>query len=486
MDSEREDDLHSRGSSSPTVGRSASLTPSPAVSVSSDKENSQSVRASSMEKGKGKAPMGPPQAPTPGVDSSTAYMQRGAKRKRLDVVDDAPSASQMAHERELDEVADAQYYDPDQDMTERRAVRKALRDLTRDLSDSRAEYLAPGSTGLVDTLHKANEYFHAVKQTSDATLDSRLLVSTADLSYKKTAQLNLGDAAQGIDVDEFVSKCITFMRKGPGHRVDESRMPTSTQRRGRRSTANVPREELDDEDDSADEGDALDWEFFGRRACYPYGRRPAVPGFLLGPLSLQRRVRAPRARTGRLQRRDPADVVRPEELRAQDLEKAENSNLTVICTRIRDVLVKAQTDGEIAVTAEADDDISEAEAKALMKRHGISDNGGVGLFQFVINPHSFGQTVENLFYVSFLIRDGSVGIGSDSDRLPTLHASQPRKAAEIKEQNVRKHQAIFSLDHQTWRDLVQAFEIARPMIPDRTVIDADAAARPVGARGWYA
>ena len=30
----------------------------------------------------------------------------------------------------------------------------------------------------------------------------------------------------------------------------------------------------------------------------------------------------------------------------------------------------------------------------------------MNLFKFIINPHDFGQSVENLFYLSFLIRDG--------------------------------------------------------------------------------
>ena len=321
-------------------------------------------------------------------------------------------------------------------------------------------------------------------------------MSTADLSAKRTTQLNLGDATTGIDVDDFVGKCITFMRRGPS---DGNEGSTAGRTRGQ-----------DDSDDDADtrdgydEGDAFNWEWLGRRACFPNNVRPPVPGFLLGPLSVRKRARRATQRRERLQKRDPKDIVRPEELKAQDLEKAENSNLTTLCTNIRELLVYTMKTGPAKVEEEImnmpGDEIPYVVFRAVMLKHGIADDEGVPLFHFVVNPKSFGQTVENLFYVSFLIRDGTAGFGNDTNMLPTLReycmtpssfASGPnamcedatiaRSAKEIQEENISKHQAVFHLDYETWEDIIETFDIKESIIPHR---QSDEVAE-VSASGWY-
>jgi hypothetical protein len=40
---------------------------------------------------------------------------------------------------------------------------------------------------------------------------------------------------------------------------------------------------------------------------------------------------------------------------------------------------------------------------------------GINFFKLVVNPDDFGQTVENVFFVSFLIRDGRAGIEVGKD-----------------------------------------------------------------------
>ena len=80
--------------------------------------------------------------PTSAEDSTP----RTNKRRRVENRD-AAMGSQSVHERELEEAADTQFYDPDQSMEERRAVRKGLRDLTRDLNGISSLYKYPKPQG---------------------------------------------------------------------------------------------------------------------------------------------------------------------------------------------------------------------------------------------------------------------------------------------------------------------------------------------------
>lgn len=323
------------------------------------------------------------------------------------------------------------FYDPDQPEEERRRVRKTYRDLTTDFngkilkpavqyfdkvliviaSDSRAEYMQPGNNGILQTLEKANGLFAKVKQTSDATIDSRLLVNAADLTHKKTAQLTLGDASAGIDVDEFVSKCISFMRRGP------DLADGTTQRRQRpRQTQRDP-----NDSDEGDSGDAMNWDWLGRMACFQHNSRPAVSGFLLGPLSVQKRTRQLTQRAGR-ERFDSTQAVQPQELEQADLGQQENLNLTSMCSKINELLDRTiqEIENKVNCILSEEEDPTHARVEEVMYRHHTSPTGGVCLFHFCINPQSFGQSVENLFYVSFLVRDGHAGVVSSTRGTPIL------------------------------------------------------------------
>lgn len=44
----------------------------------------------------------------------------------------------------------------------------------------------------------------------------------------------------------------------------------------------------------------------------------------------------------------------------------------------------------------------------------------INIFRFVVNPNDFAQSVENIFYLSFLIRDGKVAFETNEDGEPVV------------------------------------------------------------------
>ncbi|KAI1658652.1 hypothetical protein F4813DRAFT_355839 [Daldinia decipiens] len=419
--------------------------------------------------------------------SSLVFRDKGkatessSKRKRT-LTNGAEHANSRQRTREPDAEGgvEGEDFDPDQPAEERRYLHRGYRDLFQDLYENSDEYLKGDSTGLIDTLCKANALSSGVKQTAEAVMDSKLLVSTADASYRKTVRLTAGNIAQGVDVDEFVSKCITYMRLGSGITEDDAPELTATQQHRRRPGRGALGDEGDDEDDIGDEGDMFNWAHLGRFACLPNIKRPATPGFLLGPLSAEVKKRKIVKRSAPF-RPNNLQETRPEVLDAEAVQRSEKNDLTTICSKILQRLKQAQETAQDAVEDAVNRGASDEEAQRLMDRYGLRDTGGIDLLRFVVNPRSFGQTVENMFYVSFLIRDGRIKIDFDENNLPTLDPVDREDETAASKHRAQKQQAVFSIDMKTWRDIIDAFNITEPIIEHRK----EESHQGPGSRGWY-
>ncbi|SPN99794.1 related to NSE4 Nuclear protein that plays a role in the function of the Smc5p-Rhc18p DNA repair complex [Cephalotrichum gorgonifer] len=415
---------------------------------------------------------------TPNARGALAMRNRdvsGSKRKRADTrTDDGPSNRRRTAEPENnDGDGDSDAYDPDQSVEERRNIQRSLRELGRDLTDKADEYLRGDSNTIRELIVSANEINHRIKQTGEAVIDSRLLVSAADLSYKKTARITQGNVAEGVDADEFLSKCITYMRQGGRGHGDNAPELSSTQQHRRRNVARG-HEGSDDEDEN---GDMMNWSYFGHYACLPSIGRPSIQGHLLGPLSVEKKARKITKRSAPFRINQLAET-RPEVINAEDLTKQDN-DLAVICGRVLQQLTRAQTRLQTELEEVLDEDMSPEEQERIMHQHGIRSTGGVDLMRFVINPRSFGQSVENIFYVSFLIKDGKVAVELDEHGIPSVEPVDENDAQDAGRRT--KHQAVFSLDMDTWRDIIATLDIKEPMIAHRREV----AQGGPGATGWY-
>lgn len=79
------------------------------------------------------------------------------------------------------------------------------------------------------------------------------------------------------------------------------------------------------------------------------------------------------------------------------------------------------------------------------------------LMSLVVNPDSFCETVENLFDLSFLVKDGKAALAVDAKTgLPTCRPAEPPEEAVPKTQNV----VVLSM--QDCRDIGDLWKITNP------------------------
>jgi hypothetical protein len=102
-------------------------------------------------------------------------------------------------------------YDPEQSEEEKRFLRQAYRRLIHDTESSRVELQQPASDKLIENIRQANELLDQVKQPYEATLDSRLLVLSADIHHEKARKMRIEYGA--FDVDEYITKLGSIMQQ---------------------------------------------------------------------------------------------------------------------------------------------------------------------------------------------------------------------------------------------------------------------------------
>ncbi|KAG1837642.1 Non-structural maintenance of chromosome element 4, partial [Suillus subalutaceus] len=92
--------------------------------------------------------------------------------------------------------------------------------------------------------------------------------------------------------------------------------------------------------------------------------------------------------------------------------------------------------------------------------------GQINLFRLVINPSSFGQSVENIYYLTFLIHDGICGLDYTDDQEPVIFPVQRSQNGQ-RDEGFQRHQLVLEFDMATWRRAIDVFSITRSVIPHR-------------------
>ncbi|CAO1638176.1 unnamed protein product [Parajaminaea phylloscopi] len=332
-----------------------------------------------------------------------------------------------------------------EDVHEQRALRQEYRNLIAEGDDIRANFAEHKPRELGDLLHRSETMVDKIKAPTEGTLDSRFLIGVSDVGAQMARHMKFN--ANAFDMDEYLARVAKFI--GGSTRPVGGRSQARTRASGtQRGTQGDGSDAGADDDDGDEDIEAWNWNRLGEVAAR-HSRRAPVADHLLGPLSVQQKHQEPRKKRVRT---ELGEERAPDILREGDIQKNENET-TKLVQKIADILFK----------------------------HG--DGGGCNLFEFAINPHSFSNTVENLFYISFLVRDGKVSIDVDEahpERGPILYRCEA-PAEEDYRGGLRKRQIVMELDYATYKELIEAYGIRESVIPTRTPAQNT---RPANGK-WY-
>ncbi|KAM6216458.1 EP300-interacting inhibitor of differentiation 3 [Rhynchocyon petersi] len=290
-----------------------------------------------------------------------------------------------------------------------RKIRRQYRELMYSVQQQRDDILNSTGESLTEALEEADVLFDGVTRTREAALDAQFLVLASDLGKEKAKKLTsdtryFNQAAYSEYLFRFTS--LNWL------------------------------EEKHDDLDNCDEFVALNFwkKIDGEAACWT--NRAETFHFMFGSFRSDPPARKPRQRKRKHSMEE--NRAMPANLRMMDLD----------CNQ----------------------DTTEKEVERIL---GLLQNyftkhpdTPVSYFEFVIDPTSFARTVENIFHVSFIIRDGFARIGLDQDRLPILQP--PNTTSQVEEEydssSYSRKQGVISLSLQDWKNIVAIFQISEPMI----------------------
>uniref|UniRef100_A0A5F9CJA0 Non-structural maintenance of chromosomes element 4 n=1 Tax=Oryctolagus cuniculus TaxID=9986 RepID=A0A5F9CJA0_RABIT len=261
------------------------------------------------------------------------------------------------------------------------------------------EDILNASDKLTEVLEEANTLFNEVSRAREAVLDAHFLVLASDLGKEKAKQLR--SDLSSFDMLRYVETLLTHMGVNP-----------------------LEAEELIRDEDSSDfEFIVYDsWKISGKTAENTFNKTHTFH-FLLGSIQGECPVPKPRVDRPRKvrmieeQRAMPAELKRMEESHQEATEKEVERILGLLQTYFRE-----------------------------------DPDTPMSFFDFVVDPHSFPRTVENIFHVSFIIRDGFARIRLDQDRLPIIEPVNNEENEEIDQNSQIRNQGIIALSYRDWED----------------------------------
>ena len=271
----------------------------------------------------------------------------------------------------------------------------------------RSELVRPDSTGLLETLEEMNQLFARVKNPREAVYDSNVLKLASELGQEQAE--NLQTNMMEFDRNIFAEKLVTYM---------DGRCRASHK-----------------------DGPELDWSKLGKYAATMFNVTAKLD-FIYGPLAMEPIIKIRAAREKTIQKKpSEAEKKKPQQLQQEEQEESTTKEVQRVLKAIHKL-----TDPEQGTY-----------------KH-------VPFFQFIVDPLSFPTTIENMFHLSFLVKDGKVKLYTDDDDTPVVkidvHQGAVVTSTPSTTRAINPSQVVIAMSILKWKNLIEEFNITKPMIPN--------------------
>ncbi|XP_045456854.1 non-structural maintenance of chromosomes element 4 homolog A [Melitaea cinxia] len=113
-----------------------------------------------------------------------------------------------------------------------------------------------------------------------------------------------------------------------------------------------------------------------------------------------------------------------------------------------------------SIVTDNDEDTKKAQIM-FKKLESVCKDNAMNYFKAVLDPNNFSRTVENIYHLSFMVRDGKLAVFVDDDTgLPLIQTLNNKKRRRL--ENTSETQFIVSIDMKRWKELVEVFRITEP------------------------
>jgi len=343
--------------------------------------------------------------------SSTSRNKRRRQRDAENLSDDDSNSdgSDLPAPTQYDKVESAEW-DPNQPESDRKQIRQQMRALINKLEDNRDNILDAGSgIDKLEALTKIGDKIYSkVAGIPEAAIDSQFAYLASSIGVEKAQSLSKN--MRRYEAKQFVAKAGRYLSTNAQADVD-----------------NVAQQ---------------DWRGLGQMALSFFRR---AQGFetMYGPLVIEPKAVKERKKPAA---RDVVEAMkRPDVI--EDTNAGEQDEL--------------QTGKRVQVVA-----------NALWKvhKHRAKKNEEIEFFEFIVNPNSYAQTVENLFHLSFLVKQGRAKTWvSDDGRLLLAPVTSP--GDNVNEQgHVATQQNVVNMSIELWERIVKDLVLTQSMIKTRQAV----------------